>query len=197
MLAAVCCAVGVEIAQPLLMHDDEQRGLPHAREVDRLVEVALRRGAVADERAHHAGVAAQREAPGEPGGVRQLGAQRDLHREAAHAVGDAAAVGMPAPVDDELLHELVTERADAGDVAVVGHEPVGGEVERAHHADDRCLLAGERRHRGEPALPLQVPEPLGRPPGEEEVAHEHRGELRIDAPLAPCPRRSWALQPTE
>ena len=60
-------------------HDDQRRPL-HAGEVDGLVEVALRRGAVADERAHDAGVAAQRQSPREPGGVGELGAEGDLDR---------------------------------------------------------------------------------------------------------------------
>ena len=66
----------------------------HAGEVQAFVEVALRRGAVADERAGHAGLAPELERPGDPGGVRYLRTEGDLRGEAEHAVGDVPAVGM-------------------------------------------------------------------------------------------------------
>ncbi len=164
---------------PVVDARDDQRHPLHAGEVDRLVEVALRRRAVADERAHHAGVAAQLEPPREAGRVRHLRAQRDLHRERAHVVGDAAAIGMAAPVHEELLDELVAERAVPGGVAVVGDEPVGGEVEAPHDADHRGFLARERGDGREAALALQVPHPLRQPPCEQEVGHERLGEARV------------------
>ena len=119
------------------------------------------------------------EAPGDPGGVRNLRTEGDLRWEAEHAVGDAPAVGMAPPVADDLLEELVAERGHAEELAVVGGEPVVGEVERPHDADDRGFLPGERRDRGDAALALEVPEPLGRPPGEQHVLHEVTGELGV------------------
>ena len=108
--------------------------------------------------------------------------------QAAHAVGDAAAVGMAAPVHDELLEELVAERAEAEWLAVVGDEPVGGEVEGADDPDDGGLLAGERGDGGDATLALEVPEPLGRPPREEHVGHEMTVELGV-GPGSPAVRR--------
>ena len=65
-----------------------------------------------------------------------------------------------------MLEVVVAERHEPDEVAVVGREPIGGEVEAPHDADDRGLLAEDRRDRGDAALALQVPQPLRRPPGE-------------------------------
>ena len=151
---------------------DDQRRADNTREVDPLVEVAFRCGAVADEGAHHSRITLQREPPCQPDRVRDLGAERDLRGHAAHAVGDATAVGMTAPVGDDLLEELVAQRAHADQVAVVGNEPVAREVERPHDADDRSFLPGEGGHGGETPLTLEVPEALRRPSGEEHVLHQ-------------------------
>ena len=111
--AAVWRAGGRGDRPPVVEHHHEQRHALHAGEVQALVEVAFRRGAVADERARDAGLALQLQAPGDARGVRYLRAEGDLRREAEHAVGDAPAVGMAPPVHDDLLEELVAERGHA------------------------------------------------------------------------------------
>ena len=115
--------------------------------------------------------------------------------------------GWPSPVLDHLLEEFVAERRHADEFAVVGREPIVREVEGAHDADDRGFLPGERRDRGDLALPLEVPEALRRPAGEEHVGHEMTVELgvgldeRSSADVPATARvfviasfRSWALR---
>jgi hypothetical protein len=151
----------------------------HAGEVQALVEVALRGGAVADERAGHAGLSLQLEPPGDARGVRDLRPEGDLRGEAEDAVGDVAAVGVAPPVHHHLLEELVPEGGHPHELAVVGREPVVGEVERPDDPDDGRLLAGERGHREDAALALEVPEPLRRPARDQHVFEEMTVELGV------------------
>ena len=99
--------------------------------------------------------------------------------KAEHAVGYVPAVGMAPPVHDHLLEEFVAEGSHADELAVVRGEPVVGEVEAAHDTDDRGFLPRERRDGADLTLPLEVPEPLRRPPGEQHVAHEMTVELGV------------------
>ena len=117
--------------------------------------------------------------------MRHLGTEGDLGWEAEHAVGDAPAVGMTPPVADDVLEELVAERRHAEELPVVGGEPVVGEVEGPDDPDDGGLLAGERGDRGDAALPLEVPEPLGGPPREQHVRHEMPVEPGVELGVGP------------
>jgi hypothetical protein len=83
------------------------------------------------------------------------------------------------PVDDDLFEELVAERGHAELLAVVRHQPVVREIERTHDADDCGFLAGERGNRGDLPLPLQVPQPFRRAPGDEHVFHQDLMEFGI------------------
>ena len=137
----------------VLEHEDDRRAA-HAGEVERLVRVALRRGAVAEVRADDGVEALDAQPPRQADGVRDLRGQRDL--EGQHVgLGVHPAAGRLAGVVLHGLGQAVAEAQHRRQLAVLGHDPVAPGLERPGRADDGRLLAVDRREGPQPPLALQ------------------------------------------
>ena len=153
----------------VVLHHEDDRQLPQRGDVERLVERALLRGAVAEEREHDLALAADLRGVGGAGRVRD--ALRDDARgaeEAALDVGQvhraAVALAEPGLAAVDLGHHRLRVGAEHERVAVaaVGREHLVVGLERRERADDRGL----------------------RPVGEVGVAADHAGVL-LERPLHP------------
>ena len=148
---------------PLVVLDHEDhRQLPDRRQVERLVEVALARGAVAGEGRRDAPLAAQLRRERQPARHRQHRAEVADHAddallERAEVEGAVAALREAALAPEQLAEEArqveVAPREDA-EVAVHRQDVVAG-LERRHDAGGDRLLADAGEPLAEPALAQQ------------------------------------------
>ena len=130
----------------VVLHHEHDRELPERRDVQRLVECALLRGAVAEEAEHDLALAADLGGPGRAGRVRDPLAddpggpeEAALRVDQVHRAAVAAAEPVLAAVD--LGHHRLRVGAERDRVAVTAvrrqHLVVG--VQRRQRADDRRL----------------------------------------------------------
>ena len=152
--------------------DDRRAGDPG--QVHRLVEVALRGGALADVGHHDAFLFLDLETPGDADRVRELGREGDLRRQHLDVVGDAAGDGVAGEVHEVLLEREAVHQ-HGRQLAVLGHQPVDLGIEAHRRPDDRGLLTEDRREDSQAALALK-----GRGPGVEMAADEHPAEAFED-----------------
>ena len=139
---------------PVVVLDDEQHGrLEHPGEVQRLMEVALRRGAFTAEGGDDGVDALLLETPCEPDRVRELGGQCDRNRQ--DLGGRSPAVRVPAP-EQEGITQWPSLPELHGELTILRHNPVHAWTQRHRHADDARLLPSTRRERAQPALALEV-----------------------------------------
>ena len=144
----------------VLAHEDD-RHVPDAREVERLVEVALGRRAVAEVRHHDDVVVAILRGVGEADGVRQLG--RDGNRDGEVAlIGGGLTTFQVAGEEQQQLLDRPAAPDHRGRFTERGHHPVRG----PQHGDaaelGRLLTLDGRECAGAP-LPLQAHHALVEP----------------------------------
>ena len=196
----------------VVLADEHHRELVDAGEVERLVEVALGGGALAEVADDHPVLAAELGGVGEAGGVGELG--RDRGR-----AGDDVALG-PAPVvrhlasaavrivgprqhgQEDLLHGHAEGEHHAG-VAVVGEDDVVAGPQRPGRADLHALVALAGHDEGRLAHAVQRPDLLVEDPGREDGA-VHPDEVVRGQPEVRCGgrgggartgRRRWGSAP--
>ena len=130
----------------VVLHHEHDRELPERRDVQRLVECALLRGAVAEEAEHDLALAADLGGPGRAGRVRDpLADDPRCPEEAAGGVDEvhraAVAAAEPVLAAVDLGHHRLRVGAERDRVAVTAvrrqHLVVG--VQRRQRADDRRL----------------------------------------------------------
>ena len=177
----------------VVLAEEHDRGVVRRGEDERLVDVALRGGAVAEVRDHRgvavrvagADVAVALDAHGVAGGVQGLGADHD------RVEPEVVLVGVPGAVVDAAEQAEQVERVDAaavGDaVLAVGREDVVLRAQGAAGADLRGLLAEQLGPDAELAVALQRGGLGVDAAGEDHVAVEAAqlglgGEVVVEAP---------------
>jgi hypothetical protein len=153
---------------PVVLHQEDDRGVEDGREVERLVEVALARATVTAHRHHDRRLATK------PGRVRDTDRVRQLGRQGRRVRGDVVLVRVVAAVPVALQQTQRLDRidtfADGGDrVAVGGEQPVvvAEHLGRRHLA--RLLTVRGGIH-GQPALPDERVRLVVQPPSGDQRA---------------------------
>ena len=126
----------------LVVDDDhDQRQIPGAGGVDRLVEVALGRGAIAAHGERDARLAPELHRVGDADGVRQLARDRYVEREVVRRLREDVAALVAAPVKERAVRRDAAQHKDAALPVARQHDV----VRRQHRADagvDRFLAQG-------------------------------------------------------
>ena len=154
--ACAACCVGRrrELGVAVVLAEEDHRQLPHRGEVDRLVERALRDGAVAEERDRDA-CRRRAAAPRSPRRRRSAGRRRRCRwRRRCRASGSAMCIEPPRPAVGAVVlgHQLgehaerVEALGQAVAVAAVGRGDDVGRPERPARADRGRLLADRQVH---------------------------------------------------
>jgi len=129
---------------PLVVGHDEDRGQPPgARHVQRLVEVALRGGAVAHYADRYPRLAPQPEREGDPDRMRGLAGDRHADREVLARPAEVAAPLVSAPVEEQLGRRDSAEELGAL-LAGIGQEHVVRRHGRAESHRHRFLAQAGR-----------------------------------------------------
>ncbi len=177
---------------PVVLDEEDDRQAVEPGEVEGLVEVALRGGALTPGDQHHAGPARASQLVGDAGGVGVLGAGD--RRAAEHpAAGQRPVVGhLPAPaagitlLGEEAEEDLLGRQAQGehqGEVAVVGEHPVDLAVEGERRAQLDGLLPGGGDDEGHPALTVESPTAVV------ELAGEHHQPMDLEQRSVAQPER--------
>ena len=101
--AAVCFSRGTEIAQPLLLIDEDGRHLPDAGHVQRFGDVAFRGRAVAEHADGGALLAAQPKSQRHADGMRRVRADRHAIGKVLARAGEIVAALVAAPIQEQFL----------------------------------------------------------------------------------------------
>src|SRR5262249_51807343 len=126
---------------------------PHAGEIHRFPDVALRRCAVAEETYGDARLLAQPKRIGDASGMRRLRSDRDTEGKIVRRTGEAIAALVAAPVEQDLL-ELDAAPEQRRVVAIGGQQYILL-THRARDADRHRFLAKRDRVGAEPSGTLQ------------------------------------------
>src|SRR5437773_5802489 len=138
----------------VVLQKERDRRLDNARQVERLVEIAFGRAAIADVGDDHRVLAPETESPRQAGGLRKLRRDRDLCRQDPDPVGDARRGDLAEVLGrDDLQRQAVVDRRHQ--LAVLRHHPVPARIDGHRGADDRGLLSRAGREHPELALALQ------------------------------------------
>ena len=148
--AAVCLDSGNADRVAVVLHEEHRGRLPHGREVQRLVGVALAGRPVAEQRERHHVLPAQPRAVRQADRVQRVGRQRRALRRNPELVRVIPAVPVPAQQGERLLR-----RHPAGEDR--DRVPVGGEQpvrlpQREHRPHLAGVLPARRRVHRQPAL---------------------------------------------
>jgi hypothetical protein len=155
--------------RPLVVLAHEHDGhVPDAREVERLVEVALGRGAVAEIGHDDDVVIAILRGVGEADGVGQLGRDGNRDRQVA-LIRSGLTTFQVAGEEQQQLFDRPATPDHRGRLAERGHHPVRG-TEHGDAPELRRLLAFDGRERADAPLPLQADHALVEPAREQHRA---------------------------
>lgn len=136
--------------EAVVLHEEDDRGPPDGREVQRLVEITLAGAAVADHGESHHVVPLEPRRVGQAHGVRQLGGERGA--QGRDAVLARVVPGVPvAAQQGQGIDRVQSPRHRGERVAVAGEEPVPL-LQHQGGRDLAGLLPGARRIDGEPSL---------------------------------------------
>src|SRR5712691_2660840 len=156
--------------RPPVVLAEKDDGSPHdSCEVGGLVEIALRRATVAEDRQHDARIALQLEAPCEAHGLRKLSRDRRLERQHLQVAGHLERDRM-ADVPQKCHAQWISMPELTGELAILGHEPIGAGVDRHGRADRSRLLPDAWSQRDHASLSLEANRALIEPPAPEHHA---------------------------
>ena len=167
----------------VVVAEEDERRLHHRGDVHALVERALGRRAVAEERQRDRLGSLQLQAPGEPCGVRDLRRDRDADRRDVHVLRVPPAGRMPAPPLEDRGGRQAAQQPDRR-VAVAREDPVAV-LERVDGTGLDRLVAAEDRVRPDPALSVVDDRPLVVRPEADERAVDREKRVVVE-PVGPA-----------
>jgi hypothetical protein len=186
----------------VVLADEDARQAVDAGEVERLVEVALRRRPLTEVADHHLALLAQLGRVGEAGGVGELrgdggraGDDVELGRAPVVRHLAAARVRVIGPGEHGEQHLLGghAEGEDDPGVAVVRQHDVAAGLERPGRSDLRALVTLGAHDEGRLAHPVEAPDLLVQEPAQQdEAVHPHQivtGEAVFGVPVVQVERR--------